>query len=111
MTTMLEAPVEMTARELAHQKYLLMKRRAVSEPTKFGPTEIPELPDGGERLFLSRGELLDFIRFGDYEQRLAGHSIVTRLDRDSGKYAVDITPLTRQDVVTDVVGACDDERN
>src|SRR5437879_12857348 len=92
-TTVLEAPVEMTERELAHQKYRLMKRHAVSEPTKFGPTEIPELPEGGERFFLSREGLLDFIRFGDYESRLVGHSIVTRLDRESGIYAVDIVPV------------------
>jgi hypothetical protein len=91
-TTILE-PVEMTSRELAHQKYLMMRHHAVSVPTRFGPVDLPELPDDAERLFFNRTELHDFVRSGDYERRLDGHSIVTRLDRETGKYAVDIVPL------------------
>jgi hypothetical protein len=94
MTTTLETTVEMTERELARQKYLTMKRYALTEATKFGPTELPELPDGGERLLLSRDELLNFIRSGDYEWCLEGHSIITRLDEESGLYAVDVVPLS-----------------
>jgi hypothetical protein len=104
-TTMLEAPTEMTERELARQKYMLMKRHAVTEPTKFGPTEVPELPDGGERLFFSLEELLTFIRFGEYERRIAGHSIVVRLDEESGKYAVDVIPVTEESATRATAGS------
>jgi hypothetical protein len=93
MTAILETPIEMTEREVAHQKYRLLKRCVVSTASKFGPTELPELPDGGERLFFSRAELHTFLRGGEYEQRLEGNRIVTRLDQQSGMYALDIIPL------------------
>jgi hypothetical protein len=88
MTAILEA----LEREAAHQQYRILKQRSVETATKFGPVDLPELPDDGERLFFSRNELLDFIRSGEYERRLDGHQIVTRLDNETSKYAVDVIP-------------------
>jgi hypothetical protein len=93
MTAILETPIEMTEREVAHQKYRLLKRCVVSTASKFGPTELPELPDGGERLFFTRPGLHTFLRSGEYERRLENHRMVTRLDQESGMYALDIIPL------------------
>lgn len=88
-----ERPI-VTEREIAHQKYKTVVRFAVLEPAKLGPTELPELPDGGTRKFFDRrSDLLDFVRSGDYERALDGNSIVTRIDKASGRFAIDIVPL------------------
>ncbi len=85
---------EMTERELARQRYKTTVRLAVLEPAKLGPTELPELPAGGTRKFFDRrSDLLDFVRSGEYERHLDGHSITTRLDKASNKFALDIVAL------------------